>query len=87
MFNPGIHCGSKNKDNFYTRIETEGGRGAQDIRSVLKKHINECIPSEVETLILWTDSYCGQNRNIKICLLMKYVLRVMCVPILEIDFI
>ena len=73
IVNLGIHCGSKNW-LFYTWIETEGGRGAQDIGSVLKKHINECIPSKGETLIRWSDSCGGQNRNIKICLLMQYVL-------------
>ena len=70
MFNLSIHCGSKNKGYFYTCIETEGGRGAQDIISVLKKHINECIHREVETLILSSNSCVEQNRNIKICLLM-----------------
>ena len=73
MFNLGIHCGSKNKGYFYTQVETEGERGAQDIGSVLKKHINECIPSKGETLIRWSDSCGDQNRNIKICLLMQYV--------------
>ena len=58
----GIHCGSNNNGYLYTWFETAGGRGAQDIRSVVKKHINECIPSEVETLIRWSNSCGGQNR-------------------------
>ena len=62
MFNMGIHCGSKNKGYFYTWVETEGGPSAQDIGSVLKMRINECIPSEVETLIVWSNSCGGQNR-------------------------
>ena len=74
MFNMGIHCGSKNKGYFYTWVETAVGRGSQDIGSVVKKHIDECIPNEVETLILWSNSCGGQNCNIKICLLMQYVL-------------
>ena len=81
MFNLGVHCGSKNEGYFW--VETEGGRGAQDIGSVLKKHINECIPIGVETLILWSDSCGGQNRNIKICLLICSTYT----PIYEIDFI
>ena len=81
MFNLGIHCGSKNNGYFW--VETEGGQGAQDIGSVQKKHINESIPSEVETLILWSDSCGGQNRNIKICLLIFSTYT----PIFDTDFI
>jgi len=75
MFNLGIHSGSDNKGYFYVWIENEGGRGAQDIGSALLKHIHDCVPSAVEHLILWSDSCGGQNRNIKICLMLQYVLQ------------
>ena len=75
LFNCGIHSGSNNKGYFYVWIENEGGRGAQDIGSDLLKHIHDCLPAAVEHLILWSDSCGGQNRNIKICLLLQYALQ------------
>jgi len=35
MFNLGVHSGSNNKGYFYVWMENEGGRGAQDIGSIL----------------------------------------------------
>jgi len=75
LFNLGVHSGSDNKGYFYLWIENEGGRSAQDIGSALLKHIHNRVPATVEHLILCSDSCGGQNRNIKICLLLQFVLQ------------
>lgn len=72
--NLGVHSGSSNKAYFYVWLENEAGKGAQEIGSCLIKHINEKVDSDVKELILWSDSCGGQNRNIKMTLLMKTVL-------------
>lgn len=54
-------------------VEGTAGRGSQEVGSALKKYILEnCL--NIEELILWSDSCGGQNRNIKIVLMMKHVL-------------
>jgi hypothetical protein len=47
-------------------VEGEAGRGAQEVGSCLVRHIGERLDSSVKRLILWSDSYRGQNRNIKL---------------------
>jgi hypothetical protein len=75
LYNLGIHSGKRNEGHFNVWLENEGSRGAQDIGSVLMKHITEKVPASVRHLILWSDSCGGQNRNIKITLMMQFVLQ------------
>lgn len=74
LYNLGVHSGSNNTGYFYIWLENEAGRGAQEIGSCLFKHIMEKVPSNVRELILWSDSCGGQNRNIKMTLVMKTLL-------------
>lgn len=74
LYNLGIHSGTNNAGYFYVWLENEAGRGAQEIGSCLYKHINEKVSSNIEELILWSDSCGGQNRNIKMTLIMKTIL-------------
>lgn len=74
FFNFGIHIGSSGKGRFHTWLENEGSRGTQEVGSCLKKFIND-ITAPVKTLILWSDSCGGQNRSIKLVLLMIYILQ------------
>lgn len=65
VYNFGIH--SFNNDNGYMHLwdETEGGRGSQEIASVLAKHIRQEAKNHTH-VILYSDSCTGQNRNIKV---------------------
>jgi len=75
MYNLGIHSGKNNSGYFNVWLETEGGRGSQDIGSALIKHVKTYVPESVRHLILWSDSCGGQNRNIRITLLMQHLLQ------------
>ena len=45
--------------------ETEGGRGSQEVASLLAKHIRQEAKNHSH-VILYSDSCTGQNRNIKV---------------------
>lgn len=47
------------------------GKCAQEVGSCLLKYLGTHISDDVEELILWSDSCGGQNRNIKIVLMLK----------------
>lgn len=74
VYNCGVHTGSKDKGYCYVWLEGEAGRGAQEVGSTLKKHIHTQLGDKVQELILWSDSCGGLNRNIKLALMMKYIL-------------
>lgn len=74
VYNCGIHSGTTDKGFCYTWVEGKAGRGAQEVISCLLKHIQNELPEGTEHLILWSDSCGGQNRNIKIELMLKAVL-------------
>lgn len=73
VYNLGIHSGKEKRGHCYVWVEGEAGRGAQEVGSCLRKHIQEEM-GPVKELILWSDSCGGQNRNIKIVLLLKSIL-------------
>ncbi|KAL0821958.1 hypothetical protein ABMA28_005346 [Loxostege sticticalis] len=74
VYNLGIHNGSKDEAHCNVWVEGEAGRGAQEVGSCLIKHITERLDSNVKCLILWSDSCGGQNRNIKLILMLKAML-------------
>lgn len=49
-------------------------RGAQEIASCLKFHIENNIPGETENIILYSDGCSVQNRNIKMVMMLKKLL-------------
>ncbi|CAH1107451.1 unnamed protein product [Psylliodes chrysocephalus] len=51
------------------------GRGAQEVGSCLKKFLEKHLDKNITELRLWSDSCGGQNRNIKMCLMMKFILQ------------
>lgn len=63
MFNLGVHDGSTGNGYFHTWLETEAGRGPQEIASSVLKFLQTNLKKTAETLILWCDSCSGQNRN------------------------
>ena len=73
MYNCGVHSGKTNKGHLYVWVEATAGRGAQEVGSCLKKHAMENCPG-IEDLVLWSNHCGGQNRNIKITLMLKHIL-------------
>lgn len=55
-------------------VEGEAGRGSQEVGSCLRRFITEEVHRGVKKLILWSDSCGGQNRNIKLVLMLKSIL-------------
>lgn len=74
FYNCGVHVSSTNKGYCFVWVEGQAGRGAQEVGSCLKKFINEVMRPNVEYLSLWSDSCGGQNRNIKMVLILKVIL-------------
>lgn len=71
VYNAGIHSGKHGKGYCYVWVENQAGRGAQEIGSCIMKHIEKEIQSGITHLVLWSDSCGGQNRNIKMVLILK----------------
>lgn len=74
LYNCGIHAGSNDIGYCFVWVEGEAGRGAQEVGSCLKKFIFEILKPGTQHLTLWSDCCGGQNRNIKMVLLMKAIL-------------
>ncbi|XP_037296660.1 uncharacterized protein LOC119189934 [Manduca sexta] len=74
VYNLGIHTGSNDEAHCNVWVEGEAGRGAQEVGSCLIQHISERLDTKVKRLILWCDSCGGQNRNIKLTLMLKAML-------------
>lgn len=74
LYNQGIHVGSTGQGRFNIWLEHEASKGTQEVGSCLKKFIDN-IAYPVEELLLWSDSCGGQNRSIKLVLMMIYILQ------------
>lgn len=74
VYNAGIHVGSNDQGRCNIWVEGEAGRGAQEVGSCLINFIKNDMRDGVENLVLWSDCCGGQNRNIKIILMLKTVL-------------
>lgn len=72
FYNLGIHIGSTNKGIFNVWLENEASKGTQEVGSCLKKFVDTI---RVKNLILWSDSCGGQNRSIRLVLMMIFVLK------------
>lgn len=75
LYNLGIFVGSSKKGIFNVWLEHEAGRGTQEVGSCLRKFVNENIKAPVKKLNLWSDSCGGQNRSIKLVLMLNHVLQ------------
>lgn len=73
VYNLGIHSGKEDRGYCNVWVEGMAGRGAQEVGSILKKHIGN-ISGNIRTLVLWADSCGGQNRNIKLVLMLMSIL-------------
>lgn len=73
VYNLGVHAFNENIAYMHMYDEITGGRGSQDIASCLVKHLKSHANTH-ESIILYSDSCTGQNRNIKTSLsLLKLV--------------
>lgn len=59
---------------MYTWDESIGSRGSQEIGSCLIKHFLKYIPHDTKRITLLSDSCGGQNRNIKMAMILKHFL-------------
>lgn len=59
---------------MYVWNESIASRGAQEIASCLYKHFTQFVPKDTQKILLWSDACSGQNRNIKMSLMMKLFL-------------
>lgn len=74
-YNLGIHVGSINKGIFNVWLETQASKGTQEVGSCLRKYIFDNIKPPVKKLFLWSDSCGGQNRSIKLVLMLIHTLQ------------
>ena len=72
-YNLGIHDEVANTGYMYVWSENIASRGPQEIASCLIKHFSQ-LPNNIQHLILYSDACGGQNRNIKMSLMLNYVL-------------
>lgn len=71
LYNAGVHSFKNNQGYCYVWTENQAGRGAQEIGSCLIKYIETEVENGIKHLVLWSDSCGGQNRNIKMVLILK----------------
>lgn len=71
---------------MYVWSENIAGRGGQEIASCMRKHLANYIPANTKRVILYSDCCGGQNRNIKITLLLKHFLANSSIELLEENF-
>lgn len=59
---------------MYVWNESIASRGSQEIGFCIYRHIAENVSKDTRKIILYSDSCSGQNRNIKIALMFKWIL-------------
>lgn len=74
LYNCGVYAGKHKSSVFHLWLEGQAGRGAQEVGSCLRKYVKQHVSLSVKYLNLWSDSCGGQNRNIKMVLILKCIL-------------
>ena len=91
LYNAGVHLVSKDKEGAYFQIwtESEGHRGVKEVCSALNAFFcvadighNDCTSS----LVAWSDSCSGQNKNFKMLAFWQYLILVKRFRIIEHKF-
>lgn len=72
LYNLGIHVGSTGKGLFHLWHELEASKGTQEVGSCLKKFIESVTR---KGLRLWSDCCGGQNRSIRLILMIIHALQ------------
>lgn len=73
-YNLGVYDEGDRRGFMYVWPENMAGRGADEVGSCLLQHIKENVTENTRKIILYSDKCGGQNRNIKITLLLKKLL-------------
>ena len=75
LYNTGVHLISKQKEGPFYNVWTEdqGGRGVQEVASSLLAFL-QASGVAGGTLIAWSDSCCGQNKNFLLLCFWQYLL-------------
>ena len=75
LYNTGVHLISKQKEGPFYNVWTEdqGGRGVQEVASSLLAFL-QASGVAGGTLIAWSDSCCGQNKNFLFLCFWQYLL-------------
>lgn len=71
LYNLCIYDEIKKQGFMYVWDETIASRGAQEIASCLHRHFLTYVPPDTTEIILYSDACGGQNRNIKMSLMLK----------------
>lgn len=75
VYNEGIYQETNVQSYCFIRKKGIAGRRAQEVDSCLKVMIQQYLSPVTEELILWSNSCGGQNRNVKVVLFLKSVLK------------
>lgn len=71
LYNLGIYDEIRKTAYMYVWNESIASRGSQEIASCLFKHFTNFVPKNTQKIVLRSDACSGQNRNIKMALMMK----------------
>lgn len=83
VFNLCIYDEIRNIPYMYIWNESIASRGAQEVGSCICHHLAHNIPKDTKKIILYSDACGGQNRNIKIALMLKKFIADIKLPDLE----
>lgn len=76
LYNLGIYDEVRKTAYMYVWPESTASRGSQEIASCLYKHFMRFVPKDTEKIVLRSDACGGQNRNIKMALMLKKFLSI-----------
>lgn len=65
----------RRKHTIYVWPESTASKGSQEIGCCLLRYLHDNLPSETDQLILYSDPCYGQNRNIKLVLILQMFLQ------------
>lgn len=71
LYNLCVYDEVRQKGYMYAWPESVASRGSQEIAACVLRNLRETLPKETERLILRSDSCFGQNKNIKLSLMLK----------------
>lgn len=83
FYNLCVYNEAQKKATMYVWYESIGSKGSQEIASCLYRYFIDYVPQDTQNIILYSDSCGGQNRNIKMTLMLKKFLDDKILPNLE----
>lgn len=74
-YNLTIHDLSTNQVTCYMWCEVDGGRGSDEIASILYKDITSGVPDNCKHLVIYSDNCAGQNHNFTLPLMYQQTIK------------